>query len=388
MKLLPLLPLVLCCVVNESCAKMPDREVAKQIVIDNLDKDNIKSTMDRVAQWQIDNFRYSAVGSGGMLHDYGIDAWTSSTFYIGLLKWAKESKNAEQINWLEAIGEKNGWCMPENFKNNGYKLYHADELCIGQLYLGLYDSFKMAKMKNGVQKRLDWIIENPGKESMAANNKQTWSWCDALFMAPTTFTLMSRVTGDERYVKFMDTQFRRTYDYLYDKDENLFFRDDSYFGKTEANGKKIFWGRGNGWVAAGLSNVLNAIPEDSELRPYYHNMLGRFVERLVEFQDKDGFWHASLLDPASYPSPETSSTGLITYALAYAIQTGAVDEDKYMPYLLKAWQALNSAVFENGKLGWVQPIGADPKKVTRDMTSNFGVGAFLMAGTVVYQMAK
>lgn len=388
MKLLLMLPLALCFMLNESCGKMPDKEIVKKITIDNLDKNSIKTTMDRVAQWQIDNFKCATSGSGGMLHDYGIDAWTNSTFYIGLLEWAKESANDDQVNWLEAIGEKNGWRMPENFKNSGYKLYHADELCIGQLYLGLYDSFKIAKMKNEVQKRLDWIIENPGKESMAANNKQTWSWCDALFMAPATFTLMSKVTGDERYVKFMDTQFRRTYDHLYDKDENLFFRDDSYFGKTEANGKKIFWGRGNGWVAAGLVNVLKALPDNSKLQPYYHNMLGKFVERLVEFQDKDGFWHASLLDPDSYPSPETSSTGLITYALAYAIQTGAVDQDKYMPYLLKAWQALNSAVFENGKLGWVQPIGADPKKVTRDMTSNFGVGAFLMAGTVIYQMTK
>ena len=59
-----------------------------------------------------------------------------------------------------------------------------------------------------------------------------------------------------------------------------------------------------------------------------------------------------------------------------------------MPVVEKGWQALVSAVGEDGKLGYVQPIGADPKKVTPDMTEVYGPGAFLMAGTEVYRMAQ
>jgi hypothetical protein len=33
----------------------------------------------------------------------------------------------------------------------------------------------------------------------------------------------------------------------------------------------------------------------------------------------------------------------------------------------------------------VQPIGADPKKVTKNMTAPYGVGAFLLAGSEVYE---
>ena len=54
----------------------------------------------------------------------------------------------------------------------------------------------------------------------------------------------------------------------------------------------------------------------------------------------------------------------------------------------KGWQALVSAVGEDGKLGYVQPIGADPKKVTPDMTEVYGPGAFLLAGTEIYRMAQ
>jgi len=34
----------------------------------------------------------------------------------------------------------------------------------------------------------------------------------------------------------------------------------------------------------------------------------------------------------------------------------------------------------------VQPIGADPKSVTADMTEVYGVGAFLMAGCQMYKL--
>ncbi|MFR7466280.1 MAG: glycoside hydrolase family 88 protein [Phocaeicola vulgatus] len=51
--------------------------------------------------------------------------------------------------------------------------------------------------------------------------------------------------------------FLQTYHHLYDWTNHLFFRDDSYFGKQEANGTKVFWGRGNGWVLAGIANILN-----------------------------------------------------------------------------------------------------------------------------------
>lgn len=61
--------------------------------------------------------------------------------------------------------------------------------------------------------------------------------------------------------------------------------------------------------------------------------------------------------------------------------------DKYLPVVKKGWEALTRAVEANGKLGWVQPVGADPKKVTRDMTELYGTGAFLMAASEIYKLA-
>ena len=97
---------------------------------------------------------------------------------------------------------------------------------------------------------------------------------------------------------------------------------------------------------------------------------------------------ASLLDPDAYPSPETSCSGFFVYALAYGLNEGLLPKEKFLPVVEKGWKALLSAVEEDGKLGYVQPIGADPKKVTRNMTEVYGPGAFLLAGTEMYRMVR
>ena len=114
----------------------------------------------------------------------------------------------------------------------------------------------------------------------------------------------------------------------------------------------------------------------------------QMCERLAALQCEDGYWRASLLDSQSYPSPETSATGFIVYGLAYGINQGFLPAETYLPVVLKGWQALVNAVEEDGKLGWVQPVGADPRKVTREMTELYGTGAFLMAACEMARLAK
>ena len=186
----------------------------------------------------------------------------------------------------------------------------------------------------------------------------------------------------------MNKEYKATYDYLFDKEENLFYRDRRYFGKKEANGKKVFWGRGNGWVLGGLAEILQALPKKDKNRDFYAKVFTTLCTRVAELQSPDGYWHASLLDPASYPSPETSATGFIVYALAYGVNEGLLDKDTFTPIIVKGWLAMLDAVAADGKLGYVQPIGADPRKVTRDMIEVYGVGAFLLAGSQIYKMAN
>ena len=74
--------------------------------------------------------------------------------------------------------------------------------------------------------------------------------------------------------------------------------------------------------------------------------------------------------------------------MAYGINEGLLDKDAFLPVVAKGWKALVDAVDADGKLGYVQPIGADPRKVTREMTEVYGVGAFLMAGCQICRLAE
>lgn len=73
--------------------------------------------------------------------------------------------------------------------------------------------------------------------------------------------------------------------------------------------------------------------------------------------------------------------------MAWGINHGYLDEKAYLPAVIKTWQGLVSCVHFDGKLGYVQPVGADPHLVNADQTEIYGVGAFLLAGSEVYKIA-
>jgi hypothetical protein len=183
------------------------------------------------------------------------------------------------------------------------------------------------------------------------------------------------------------TNWWRTADYLYDKDEHLFFRDSTFFQKHEANGQKVFWSRANGWVMAGLVRVLQYLPMNHPDHTRFEQLFKDMAEKILTCQQPDGLWRASLLDPESYPLKETSGSSFYTYALAWGVNQGLLDRAKFEPAVRKAWAALVGCVDAGGKLTHVQPVGSDPKKFMDDSTAPFGVGAFLLAGSEVYRMA-
>ncbi|TNE52935.1 MAG: hypothetical protein EP344_15290 [Bacteroidetes bacterium] len=343
----------------------------------------ITKVLAAVADWQIDHFH---------LVKHPHQDWTNGALYSGIMAWAGVSTDPKYMDWLYKLGNRYAW---QPFK----RMYHADDVVVSQMYLEMYrhkqaDQYSY-RLLAPTQARLDYVLAHPSNGTLLLDyrdpqTQERWSWCDALFMAPPVYVKLAGITGDRKYLAFMDREFRATYDFLYDKEEHLFFRDHHYFPevKLEANGKKVFWGRGNGWVMGGLVSILKDLPEDSAYRPFYENLFIEMTEKVAACQDETGFWHASMLDHESYPNPETSSSAFFCYALTYGINAGLLDRDTYTPVVTKAWAALVSAVFADGKLGWVQPIGENPKNVTADMTEVYGVGAFLLAGSELLKLAE
>lgn len=85
----------------------------------------------------------------------------------------------------------------------------------------------------------------------------------------------------------MDKEYKATYEFLFDKEENLFYRDHRYFDMKESNGAKVFWGRGNGWVLGGLVEMLRELPAKSKYRPFYQELFQKLCYRIANLQSSD-----------------------------------------------------------------------------------------------------
>ena len=342
-----------------------------------IEKQVVINVMKLVADWQIEDFKD--------VKHHELD-WTNAALYIGMMELARLDEGSKYKQWLYDIGWKYRW-QPY------FRMYLADDMAVSQMYLEMYKIYHDKRMLEPTFARTEWIINHPSTSGLDLNyadyrTLERWSWCDALFMAPPVFAQMYSITGDVKYLEFMDKEYKNTYNYLYCKEEKLFFRDYRFFSKREPNGKKVFWGRGNGWVMAGLAKILSELPKDISYRKFYENLLIEMSERVGQLQDENGYWHASLLDPLAYPHPETSSTAFYVYALAFGINNGLLNKEIYFPIVLKGWHALENAVSPLGKIGWVQPIGEDPKIINIEMTEVYGVGAFLLAASEVYKLAN
>ncbi|MBN1900289.1 glycoside hydrolase family 88 protein [Candidatus Sumerlaeota bacterium] len=336
-------------------------------------KKDVEDIMKKVAYWQIDR-------------DYGkspINLWVVGSMFVGMTEYAKWSRD----EYLQGVVKKH--CESVDWKM-GNNIYHADHHTIGQTYLMFYELEKNPVMISGVKERLDYILANPSKATLrfTSEKRTRWDWCDALFMAPPVWTHLSGITGDPKYLEFMNEEYMLTTDYLYDKEKHLYYRDDRYFEKREANGEKVFWSRGNGWVFGGLCRVLDQMPKDYHNRARYEQIFKEMADKLVSILPEDNLWHSSLLDPVSYPVGETSGSGFYLYGIAWGVNNGILDKDRFLPYIKRVWPALAACVHEDGKLGYVQAIGADPREVKADDTQLYGVGAFLLAGLEIYKMSE
>jgi unsaturated rhamnogalacturonyl hydrolase len=362
-----------------NCSYSNSQNQTTSHIRDDLTKNDIKNVLKAVADWQIKT---------PLTHNAA--DWTNAALYAGMGQWAGIAGDDSYFKWLKRKAEENSWSC--NSPGNPLNSYHADDYCVGQIYIELYRKYKDARMIEPVRAHLDSILKFPAKGDLAFIYTdeywptQRWAWCDALFMGPTVWTKMANVTGEKKYLDFMFQEFKATTDYLYDKVEHLYYRDSRYFTMREANGSKVFWGRGNGWVFAGLPVILRELPAGYENKDYFVKLFKEMAAKILSLQIADGFWHASLLDPGSYPNPEMSATAFFVYGFAWGINNGYLDEKTYLPAIIKGWKSMVANVEPDGKVGFIQPIGEDPKAVTRDMTEVYGVGGFLMAGTEITKL--
>ncbi len=209
---------------------------------------------------------------------------------------------------------------------------HVDYSIFGSLPLEIYMQTKESKYLDlgvGFADR-QWAKTTPDGITTEARY-----WSDDMYMLPLIEVQAYRATGKQVYLDRAALTMAAYLDKL-QKDNGLFLHsEDSPF----------YWGRGNGWVAAGMSELLTSLPPTHPKRARIMQGYTKMMASLLKYQSPEGFWRQLIDQPDFWL--ETSGTGMFTFAMVTGVKQGWLDAATYGPAARKAW------------LGLVQRIGPD-----------------------------
>jgi len=314
--------------------------------------------------------------------------WTRAVYYEGLMALYKIDKQKLYYDYALQWGEKHKWGL-----RGGAITRNADNQCCGQIYIDMYllDKRQHPERIRDIKASVDSM--------MPTSKIDDWNWVDALQMAMPVFVKLGNLYNEPKYFDRMYEMYAFTKNKhgdngLYNQKEHLWWRDKDFDPPyKEPNGDDCYWARGNGWVVAALLRVMSELPKND---PHYQEYLQDYKDMcatLLPLQRKDGYWNVSLNDPNNFSGKEVSGTSLFIYGFAWGINNNILDKKIYLPAITKAWNAMSKeAVHPDGKLGYVQGTGKEPKDgqpVNYDNTPDFedyGLGCFLLAGTEIYKL--
>ena len=210
---------------------------------------------------------------------------------------------------------------------------HVDFSMFGSLPLEIYIETKDPKYLQLGKPFADIEWEDPRADGLSS---ETRYWIDDMYMITILQLQAYRATGDSKY---LDRAAREMVAYIakLQQPNGLFYH---------APDAPFFWGRGNGWMAAGMSEMLRTIPRDYPQRQRILAAYRKMMKALVGFQGQDGMWRQLIDHPESFE--ETSGSGMFTFALITGVKNGWLDASTYGPVARKAWLALAGFADQNG----------------------------------------
>ncbi|MBN1818866.1 MAG: glycoside hydrolase family 88 protein [Sedimentisphaerales bacterium] len=177
--------------------------------------------------------------------------------------------------------------------------------------------------------------ENPREDGLTS---QTRWWIDDMYMVGMLQIQAYRATQDIKYADRTALQLTSYINKL-QQPNGLFFHGPEFH---------YHWGRGNGWVAASMAEVLKSLPADHPRRPELMAGYRKMMAALLQFQSDNGMWR-QLID-YEYSWAESSCTAMFSYAMTVGVHEGWLDKAAYGPAIEKAWKALCAHVDREGNV--------------------------------------
>jgi unsaturated rhamnogalacturonyl hydrolase len=210
--------------------------------------------------------------------------------------------------------------------------HHVDDSIFGIISLEIAIQTKDPKQLEIGKGWADRQWESPQPDGLSG---ETRYWIDDMYMLTILQLEAYRATGDTKYLD-RDAKEMAAYLDKLQQPNGLFYH---------APDVPYFWGRGDGWVAAGMAEMLRSLPADHPLRPRIMKGYKLMMESLLKYQGKDGMWRQLIDKDDAWP--ETSSTAMFTFAMITGVKEGWLDAATYGPAARKAWIAVTGYIDQN-----------------------------------------
>jgi rhamnogalacturonyl hydrolase YesR len=212
---------------------------------------------------------------------------------------------------------------------------HVDYSVFGTVPLEIYIQTKDKKYLDLGLKIADRQWDNPTPDGLTA---ETRFWIDDMFMITAVQVQAYRATGDRKYIDRAALEMTAYLEKL-QQPSGLFYH---------APDVPFYWGRGNGWVAVGMAEMLRSLPKDHPKRAAILASYLKMMDTLLKYQGPDGMWKQLIDHPEAWP--ETSSTGMFTFAMITGVKNGWLERKTYGPAARKAWLALTGYINADGDI--------------------------------------
>jgi unsaturated rhamnogalacturonyl hydrolase len=210
--------------------------------------------------------------------------------------------------------------------------HHVDDSIFGVVPLEIAIETKDAKYLALGKGWADRQWENPQPDGLSA---ETRFWIDDMYMLTILQLEAYRATGDKKYLDRDAAEMVAYLDKLQQPNGLFYHAPDVPF----------YWGRGDGWVAAGMAEILRDLPQDHPQRARILQGYQRMMRALLEYQGKDGMWRQLIDHDEAWP--ESSSSAMFTFALITGVKNGWLDGKTYGPAARRAWIAVAGYIDQN-----------------------------------------
>ena len=174
-------------------------------------------------------------------------------------------------------------------------------------------------------------------------------WVDSVMMYGVFTSWYGKTSGDQELYDFAIRQPELFAKYLQDPTDKLFYHSYWTKWKTTYPMRKFYWGRGNGWVIAGLPKVIHNLPEGSKERERALQILNETSQALIPYQREDGFFETVFNKPAK-TYIENSATALIAAGWLEGVLNGYLNKSFEQPAIKALEAVVNTLTYKNDLL--------------------------------------